>query len=66
MDAVSRPFVAQKFYNLNPLLEVEVLLRSDYVDVLIEIIGFFSIYGCRDIPCDIEGGACLLYTSRCV
>ena len=41
VDTVSRPFVAQQFYNLNPLLEVEILLRSDYVDVLIEIIGFF-------------------------
>ena len=54
MDAVPCPFITHKLENLNPLLEVEILLGGNHIDVLVEVVGFLSVYRSRDIPCDVE------------
>ena len=56
VDAVAGPFVSHHLQDLDPLLEVQVLLGCDHVDVLVEIIGLLAVYGRRDVPGDVQGG----------
>ena len=43
------------FDDLEPLLEMKILLRSYHIDVFIEIVMLFPVHCRRDIPRNIEG-----------
>ena len=52
--AISRPLVSHKLQNLDPLLEVQVLLRRYNVDILVEVVGLLTVYCGGDITCNIQ------------
>ena len=49
VDAILLPLVTHKLEYFLPLLEVEILLRSNYVNALIEVVSLFSVNGSSDI-----------------
>ena len=64
MDDVLRPFVAHELEDLLELLEVQVLLRSDHVDVLIEVVSVFSVFCTSQVSGDVQGGT-VRFEDRC-
>ena len=54
---LTRPKGTCELQNLEPLLEVKVLLGSHDVYIFIEIVGFFSVHRCRNVAGDVKGGA---------
>ena len=64
MDAVSGPFVAHQLQDLDPLLEMQVLLGGYNVDVLVEVIVLLAVHCRSDVPGDIQGGSVGLCDQR--
>ena len=59
------PFISHQLDNSLQLLEVEVLLRSYYIDILHEVVGIHSVLGSSDVSGNIDGGTVGL-DYRCV
>ena len=60
VDALVRPVEAHEFDDLEPLLEMQVLLGRHHVDVLVKVIVFLPVYRRGDVPGNVQGGTVLL------
>ena len=55
MYAVLRPVVTHQLQDLEPLLEVQVLLAGHDIDALIEVVGLLAVQDRRQVAGDVQG-----------
>ncbi len=63
MNKSAVPRISHQLHHLEPLSKVQALSGRGNIDTLIEIVGLFPVYRCRDITGRIEGGAVLFSVS---